>query len=94
MGKYADEEIEDAMFGNPFDEEDRQEWRKTENKRRIEYAKKKFTELKITFTIIGKKEIQFNHKDELIKFFPYTGWHTGKSITDGRGIENLLKQLK
>ena len=32
--------------------------------------------------------------NEKVKFFPYSGWHTGKSIKDGRGIENLLKQLK
>jgi hypothetical protein len=33
-------------------------------------------------------------KNELVKFFPYSGWHTGKSIVDGRGIKKLLAQLK
>lgn len=29
-----------------------------------------------------------------VMHYPFTGWHTGKSIKDGRGIQNLLKQLK
>ena len=37
--------------------------------------------------------VEFLHKGEIVRFFPYSGWHTGKSITDGRGIKNLLKQL-
>jgi hypothetical protein len=38
-------------------------------------------------------EIQFFHLGERVSLFPYTGWHTGKSIKDGRGINNLIKQL-
>ena len=37
--------------------------------------------------------IEFLHKGSLVKFFPYSGWHTGKTIKDGRGLKNLLKQL-
>jgi len=40
------------------------------------------------------KEIEFEHIGDRVKFFPYSGWHSGKSIKDGRGLENLLKQLK
>jgi hypothetical protein len=36
----------------------------------------------------------FEYKNQKIQMFPFTGWHTGKSIKDGRGIENLLKQIK
>lgn len=39
-------------------------------------------------------ELRFMHKGQEVKFFPYTGWHTGKSIKDGRGLKNLLKQIK
>lgn len=39
-------------------------------------------------------KIVFIWKDETIMFFPYTGWHTGKSIKDGRGLMELLNQLK
>lgn len=37
--------------------------------------------------------ISFMIWGEKIRFFPYSGWHTGKGIKDGRGLENLLKQL-
>ena len=39
-------------------------------------------------------KLQFIHNDQIITYFPYSGWHTGKSIKDGRGLQNLLKQLK
>lgn len=39
-------------------------------------------------------KIKFTFKDETITFFHYSGWHTGKSIKDGRGIANLLKQIR
>lgn len=32
--------------------------------------------------------------DGSISFFPFTGWFSGKKVVDGRGIENLIKQLK
>jgi hypothetical protein len=28
-----------------------------------------------------------------IRFWPYTGWYSGKGVGSGRGIKNLLKQL-
>lgn len=40
------------------------------------------------------KVIEFTFKGENVKFYPYTGWATGKSIKDGRGLQNLLKQIK
>ncbi len=62
--------------------------------KRISYAKQKLTEVGITITFETAREIQFYFKGELIKFFPYSGWHSGKSITDGRGLDNLLTQLR
>lgn len=43
---------------------------------------------------VNESKIEFNYLEEVISFWPYSGWHSGKSIKDGRGIENLLKQLK
>lgn len=52
---------------------------------RINFAVQKLSEIGIEVT----------SKDSTkITFFPYSGWHTGKGIKDGRGINNLLKQLK
>lgn len=36
----------------------------------------------------------FDYNGNSVVFYPYSGWHTGKSIKDGRGLQNLLNQLK
>lgn len=46
---------------------------------------------KLTFE--SENELRFMFNGSEIKFFPYTGWATGKTIKDGRGLNNLLKQL-
>lgn len=61
---------------------------------RIEYAIEELTKLNITIDMVDARKIIFKWKDEYVTLFPYSGWHTGKSIIDGRGIQNLLKQLK
>ena len=38
--------------------------------------------------------ILFKHKGNRITYYPYSGWATGKSIQDGRGLRKLLNQLK
>jgi hypothetical protein len=40
------------------------------------------------------KNIEFDFKGEKVTLFPYSGWHTGGSIKDGRGLQKLLNQLK
>lgn len=40
------------------------------------------------------KSLWFVHNKEMVTYWPYSGWASGKSIKDGRGFENLLKQLK
>lgn len=62
--------------------------------KRTMYAIKELNKLGITGLVDFGKSIQFKHKGETVTLYPYSGWHTGKSIKDGRGINNLLKQLK
>lgn len=62
--------------------------------KRKQYAIDKLTELGIEIVVVYDDQISFMHKGCLCKLFPYSGWHTGKSIKDGRGINNLLEQLK
>lgn len=38
--------------------------------------------------------VKFIFKGNVISFYPYSGWHTGKGINDGRGANNLWIQLK
>lgn len=43
---------------------------------------------------INETAIAFTYKGEVVRFWPYSGWHTGKTIKDGRGLQNLLQQIK
>lgn len=61
---------------------------------RMDYAVEKLAELNISAVRISDTELEFEWKGNTIKFWPYSGWHTGKGIKDGRGLQNLLKQLK
>ena len=60
---------------------------------RINNAKKLLKAAGIDFTTPNPSKIQIIYNGELVSFWPYTGWHSGKSIEAGRGIENLLKQI-
>ena len=40
------------------------------------------------------KCLQFEFKGSTVRFFPYTGWFSGKAVKDGRGLNNLLKQIR
>lgn len=54
----------------------------------------KITALGFEIIIETNKMICFEYLGHIISFYPYSGWATGKTINDGRGLENLLKQLK
>lgn len=63
---------------------------------RMKHAQDKITALGFEIVNLGQSDnlILFYFKDKAVYFFPFTGWHSGKSITAGRGLQNLLKQLK
>ena len=61
---------------------------------RMDYAKKKFEERGIVYIHNENiKALEFAYKGCVIRFFPYTGWASGRTIQDCRGIGNLLKQI-
>ena len=64
-----------------------------QQKERTEYAIKLFENHNIEYKIVNETEMEINYKNGKIKFYPRTGWHTGKGIKDGRGIKKLLKQI-
>lgn len=68
--------------------------REKEQPNRVEYAKSELERLKIPVTYEDESTLQFEFKGNKIHFYPYTGWFSGKGIEDGRGVRNLLKQLK
>jgi hypothetical protein len=61
---------------------------------RMENAVKNITDLGLEIISLDSSKIDFIFKDNIIIFYPYSGWHTGKGIKDGRGCNNLLKQIK
>ena len=40
------------------------------------------------------KKILFSFQGNTITVWPYTGWFSGKGITDGRGTKKLFKQIR
>ena len=62
--------------------------------KRMEYARNQITALGYEITEENDTTIKFQFKGSTVTFFPYSGWHSGKTITDGRGIGKLLKQIQ
>lgn len=62
--------------------------------KRMKYCIDKITELGYSVNEVDDFSIQFFYKGGLVTMFPYSGWHTGKTIKDGRGIDLLLNQIK
>jgi hypothetical protein len=61
--------------------------------KRMEFAREKIEALGYDIFFSDATVLAFIHKEQVVKFFPYSGWHSGKSIKDGRGLQNLLNQL-
>ena len=64
------------------------------NQERMAYGKASIEKLDIQVFELNSKCLTFQFKGCDVLYYPYSGWHTGKSIKDGRGLKNLLKQLK
>ena len=54
---------------------------------RIEYAVERIK-------LLGYDIFYKDDKGHIVTFFPYSGWATGKTIRDCRGLSKLLKQIK
>ena len=44
--------------------------------------------------LINDAELNFVYKDAILKYCPCTAWASGKTIKDGRGLNNLINQLE
>jgi len=62
--------------------------------KRMKNCKAKLEQLGFEVEQAGDIQLRFTFKGSVISFWPYSGWHSGKTIKDGRGFLNLLKQLK
>lgn len=70
-----------------------QEREKELQPKRMEYAIQEIEKLGYTITYKDQTRIKFGFMDAYVTLFPYSGWFTGKTVKDGRGIEKLLKQI-
>ena len=61
---------------------------------RVNYASNQIKALGYDIDFQDEKRIQFTFKGESVVIFPYSGWYSGKSINDGRGLAGLLQQIK
>ena len=61
---------------------------------RIEYAVERIKLLGYDIFYKDDTSIKFMYKGHIVTFFPYSGWATGKTIRDCRGLSKLLKQIK
>nr|DAI10104.1 MAG TPA: hypothetical protein [Caudoviricetes sp.] len=60
---------------------------------RTEYAITRLRSLGYPVIEINATTLQFTFRGFPVTLYPYSGWFTGKTVKDGRGIKNLLKQI-
>jgi len=41
-----------------------------------------------------ERSVRFEHLGATVIFWPYSGWFTGRTVNDGRGLQNLLHELR
>lgn len=57
----------------------------------MEYARNQITALGYEITEENATALKFVFKGSTVTLFPYSGWHTGKTIQDGRGHWETIK---
>lgn len=60
---------------------------------RMKGCKEKLEDLGFEVTVVDHTLLTFIFEGSKIMFYPYSGWHSGKTVKDGRGFKNLLRQL-
>jgi len=60
---------------------------------RIQRAVNALKKLGLEPTEVTSTHVAFLYKGQRVTYFAYSGWATGRTITDCRGLSNLLKQL-
>lgn len=79
---------ENKIMGNHISEQ-----HKTKAQERLEHVLSELEKRNIEPTILTDGKISFMHKDKVCTYWPISNWASGESITKGRGINNMLKQL-
>jgi hypothetical protein len=62
--------------------------------RRMDFAKKEIEKKGYVVWKTSETQLRFEYEGgHCVNFFPYSGWATGATIKDGRGLKHLLKQI-
>ena len=61
--------------------------------KRMDFATHSIEGKGYTVVRISDTELRFEYMGHYVYFFPYSGWHSGSSIKDGRGLKKLLRQI-
>jgi hypothetical protein len=61
---------------------------------RINFALQQVRSLGYVITHQDRTKIEFEFNGDTVQYYPYSGWHSGKTITDGRGWNKLKKQIE
>lgn len=64
--------------------------------KRMDKAIQEFEKLGYKWFKVSETELHIvidTISNSIVKYFPYSGWATGKDIKDGRGLKKLLRQL-
>jgi hypothetical protein len=60
---------------------------------RMASCKDALEKLGFTVQVQSDDRLQFEYQGAPVMLYPYSGWFTGKTVKDGRGFRNLIKQL-
>lgn len=61
---------------------------------RMSVAKYQIEALGYKVVKLDNKTLSFKYRGSEVKYFPYSGWASGKTIKDGRGLRNLVAQIE
>lgn len=61
---------------------------------RMQYAKQQIEKFGYNILVETETELIFEFNKSKVHFFPYSGWASGASIQDGRGLKKLLSQIR
>lgn len=62
--------------------------------KRTQYAKNALKKAGYQIAEETDKKLVIIFKEKKVTLYPFTGWFTGKTVKDGRGISNLVAQIK